>query len=360
MIGSLDYGGSQMFILSILEQLHSEGIVFDFIIDHPEELQIAERVKALGSRIFVLPAFKGYNIVSYLRAWNSFFQGHPEYNIIHGHVRSTAAIYLSIAKKYGLFTIAHSHSTNSGEGVKGRIKNAIQYFIRFVADYFMACSDEAGEWLFGTNVVKTNRYMTVFNGIDYDQYKFNAFTRDLYRDRLGIKKDDIVIGHVGRFNEAKNHIFLINVFNQINKKKRNTYLLLIGNTDKTEYSLSKKAVEEFKLQNSVIFLGPSNEINNWLNVMDCFVFPSKWEGFGIAALESQANGLKTYVSATIPHNIAISDNILFLPLTMPAEEWATLIIKKGFSREKGAYDSRYDIKVIAKKLSDFYRTYNAL
>lgn len=155
------------------------------------------------------------------------FENHSEYKIIHGHVRSTASIYLSIAKKFGLRTIAHSHSVSSGSGFSALVKNILQIPIRFKADYLFACSLEAGKWLFGEEAVKSNKFKLIKNAIDINKYKFDMEKRSFIRDFYHLN-DKYIIGHVGRFHPLKNHEFLIDVFNVVSKMREDAVLLLIG------------------------------------------------------------------------------------------------------------------------------------
>lgn len=106
---------------------------------------------------------------------------HPEYHVIHGHVRSTAAIYLNIAKKHGLITIAHSHSTSNGNGLAAIVKNILQFPIRNIADYLFACSDKAGIWLYGKKAIQKQNYKMIPNGVDLNRFAFNRTVREEMR-----------------------------------------------------------------------------------------------------------------------------------------------------------------------------------
>ncbi len=352
-IGSLNHGGSQALVLSLLEHMDRKKVMFDFIIDRADERQLEERVVKNGSVIYCLPLFTGRNCRQYIKAWDDFFCRHPEYHIIHGHVRSTASIYLGIARKHGLITIAHSHSTSSGSGLQAMIKNTMQYFIRYTADYFLSCSDEAGIWLFGRRAVRSDRYHLLTNGIDFDLYKPDALARLRLRKELGIS-ESMVYGHVGRFNEAKNQVFLLKIFKEIQRTDPTAKLLLVGGFDDAEYPRAKEYAEANGLSESVVFYGSTDDVRSVLNAMDCFIFPSRWEGFGIAALEAQANGLPCFVSDAIPEGVKISDDLEFLDVNGSPRYWAERILESGKKRSEGAYDERYDIEKVGAWLEGFY------
>jgi glycosyltransferase involved in cell wall biosynthesis len=353
MIGSLNFGGSQSLVTSLQEHINVEEIQFDYIIDHESERQLEEKIISYGSQIFTLPKFKGYNLISYIRAWNLFFNNHKEYKIIHGHVRSTASIYLWIAKRHGLFTIAHSHSTNSGKGIQAILKNSIQYFIRFVADYFFSCSQLAGEWLFGKKIASSDRHKVLPNGINFNVFKYDSNVRERIKKELDIV-DYYVIGHVGRFNIAKNHIFLIDLFFEFKKQNPQSKLFLVGGFDEVEYLKTVQKCQELNIANDVIFYGPSDEVHNVLNVFDCFVFPSLWEGLGIVAIEAQANGLNCLVSDNVPLDVKISNHIIYKSLNDSPNDWANCIQKFPQKRNECAYNRNFDIKYVANDLKNFY------
>ena len=186
MIGSLNIGGSQSMVINLHKAVDRSKVQFDYVVDHPDQLYYAETIKQLGGKVFELPTFKGTNFVEIRKAWKTFFREHPEYKILHSHVRSYASLYLPIARKAGLKTIIHSHSTSNGKGIASVVKRIMQYPLRFQADHFFACSKEAGAWLFGKKVVDSEKFHILQNAIDVEKYRFNQEIRDEYREKLGL------------------------------------------------------------------------------------------------------------------------------------------------------------------------------
>ena len=154
MIAALNYGGSQAMIVNLVRAMDRDKVQCDFIVDHPEYMGMKDIVESLGCKIYVMPTFHGTNVKEIKDAWGAFFVEHPEYQILHSHSRSYASIYLPIASKHGLKTIIHSHNTSNGKGFTAFVKDLLQKPLRRKADYFIGCSKEAGEWLFGEKVVK--------------------------------------------------------------------------------------------------------------------------------------------------------------------------------------------------------------
>ncbi len=353
MIGSLNIGGSQIMIINLYKAMDRTKIQFDFILDHPEELVLAPIVKELGAKIYTMPTFRGTNFSEVRRQWDVFFKKHPEYKILHSHVRSYASVYFPIAKKYGVKTIIHSHSTSNGGGISAFVKKILQYPLRYQADYFFGCSKEAGKWLFGERVVESDKYQVLQNAIDAEQYRYNEGIRKEYRREYGCENNKVYI-HVGRFHQAKNHAFLLNLFKKIAALSPKSILVLVG--DGELRGEIEEEINSLGMKNKVILLGNRNDVSNLLQMADCFLFPSAWEGLGMVAIEAQAAGLPCICSIYVPKLVAVTEKCVFLPLDN-LDAWVTEIQDLELVRED-TYDkivtAGFDIKVTTKKISSFY------
>lgn len=211
MIGMLDIGGSQAFVMNLYRALDRDKIQFDFIVDHPGQHHYAAEVEALGGRVYALPGFNGKNLLALRRAWNTFFIQHPEYKILHSHVRSYASLYLPIARAHGVKTIIHSHNTANGSGLSALGKAILQYPLRFQADHYMACSRAAGEWLFGTRVCESDQFQIFKNAINIRAITFSERERMEVRRELGFNGDQLVLGFLARVADQKNPLFAVEV-----------------------------------------------------------------------------------------------------------------------------------------------------
>ena len=227
-IASLHFGGSQAFVMNIYNNIDREKVQFDFVVTPEERKDLYSQVEQMGGRIFVCPKYTGKNHFAYCKWWDDFFTEHPEYHVIHGHVRSTASIYLKIAKKHGLVTIAHSHSTSNGSGISAIVKDMLRLPIRHTADYLFACSDKAGKWLYGEKATEQPNYWMIPNGVDLNRFAFCEEKRQQMRQELGIAEDTFVLGHIGRFTVPKNHQFLMELFAEYHEENPNSKLLLVG------------------------------------------------------------------------------------------------------------------------------------
>lgn len=354
MIGNLDIGGSQMMVLNLYKAIDKTQIQFDFVVDSVEKMALAEDVKAMGAKIYVMPKFNGVNVSEIRKSWKNFFLEHPEYKILHSHVRSYASLFVPVAKKQGVKTIVHSHSTSNGKGISSLVKMILQYPLRYQADYFFGCSDKAGEWLFGKKIVQSKKYFCLKNAIDVQKFKYNPQIRQEYRKELKVM-DKIVYMHVGRFHPAKNHEFLLRVFYEVKKRKTNAVLVLVG--DGEIRSNIEKMITDLGLVDSVILLGNRNDISSLLQAADYFLFPSKWEGFPVTLVEAQASGLPCFVSDTITEEAVITKLARKLPIDNGEECWLNAIVENKMNRKDTSEDikkSGFDINVTAKWLLVFY------
>lgn len=348
-------GGAENMIMNIYRCIDRERIQFDFIVHTEKEEFFDREIIQMGGKIFRVPRYNGKNHKKYIKAWDSFFQEHPEYHILHTHIRSTASIFLKIARRYGLVTIAHSHNTSEGRGIQALIKRFFELPLKKRADYYFACSEEAGRWLFGKNIVNNPNFYILKNAINAEQFEYNASIRECLRKEYGLK-GKLVVGHVGRFVEQKNHVFLIKVFEQL-LKRADARLLLLGDgklREQVEGMCKADGIME-----KVIFMGNRSDVASILTAMDVFLFPSIYEGLPVTLVEAQANGLPCVVTDTITQEVELG-NLYRVSLEEDVEIWANQILKvKPILQDRKAgvnaiKESGFDIYDNVQWLQDFY------
>lgn len=355
-LGGLDRGGAETMVMNLYRNIDRSKIQFDFIIHTESHGDYTDEILKLGGKIFSFPKYKGSNTFYYIKCWKNFFRDHPEYRIIHSHIRSTASIYLPIAKKFGLKTIAHSHSTSSGKGISALVKNIFQLPLRYIADYLFSCSEESGIWLYGRRAIKKNNHKIIKNSIDAEKFIFSNEARKAIREEFNIK-DEFVIGHIGRMTYPKNHEFLIEIFKKVHDKNPETKLMLVG-AGELENRIKQKVIE-LGLSESVIFTGSRADVPELLFAMDVFVFPSRFEGLGIVVIEAQASGLYSVCSDAVPLEAKLSELVEYLSLQESAEKWADAVLsyQDGYKR-KDMYQTicaaGYDIIDNVRWLEEFY------
>ena len=352
-LNAMNRGGAESMVMNLYRAVDRSIIQFDFIVHSEKKGEFNDEIEQLGGKIYVCPKFKGHNIFQYKLWWETFFREHKEYRILHSHIRSCASLYIPVAKKHGLKTIIHSHSTSNGKGFKSLAKKILQYPLRYQADYLVACSKEAGEWLFGKAYLRRGKYMIIPNAVDVKKFSLNENVRNDYRKQLGVE-GKIVFGNVGRFHESKNHMFLLDVFSEIHRRNGNTVLMLVG--DGYLRSVIENRIHQLGLDNSVILTGTRSDVPNLMQAMDVFLFPSLWEGLPVTLVEAQAAGLPCLVSDRITTDADISNLIHRLSID-DVSKWADLalspLVRHDVSKEIKA--SGFDIKDSAKSLTTFYQ-----
>ena len=347
-VPNMQSGGLETLIMNIYRNIDRDKIQFDFLVHYKEKKFYDDEILKLGGKIYRFSLRDDNNIFKYMKELDDFFKKHQEYKIVHCHMASIGALVFKIAKKNNIkVRIAHSHNSNTEKTFKGLVKKIMVQPYKYFSTNNFACSMDAGRFLF-----KNKPFQIVNNGINIDKFSYNVKIRNEVRDELGISKNDYVIGHIGRFCEQKNHRFLIDVFHKISDKK--TKLLLVG-TGELEDEI-KTIVKKYKIESRVLFLENRNDVEKIYQAMDCFAFPSVFEGLGIVLIEAQASGLKTFCSDNIPRETQVTDNIEYLKLD------ENLWVKKIKSNINTKYERKildkrileFDIKSVAKKMEDDY------
>ncbi len=357
-LGALHRGGAETFVMNVYRHIDRTKIQFDFIIHTDENCSYRNEIEKMGGRIYIVRRFRFGNMILYIKSWKELLAGHPEWSVVHGHVRSTACIYMHIAKRAGRTVIAHSHSISNGRGMKGIVRDVMQYPVRYIADYFFACSEAAGEWMFGKGIVRTHpHYKIIKNAIDVADFKYDKnYDNEIKREHNLLNKK--IIGTVGRLCDAKNPFFILDVFQAMHERNQDTVLLWSGDGELREEI--EEAVKERKLQRNVRLLGSVADVYKLYSAFDVFLFPSKWEGLGISLVEAQAAGLPCFVSECIPKEAMICDFVRQLNLKQGCHVWADEVLKElrlSSDRDRGYKDvinAGYDISNIAIDLQRVY------
>ena len=354
-LGGLNRGGAESMVMNLYRNVNREEIQFDFIIHTEAHQDYTDEILAMGGKIYSFPRFRGYNIITMKRYWNAFFTEHPEYKILHSHVRSYASLYIPIAKAHGLTTIIHSHSTSNGKGFASLVKRVLQSSLKKKADYLFACSEESGRWLYGDKAIQGENYRMIPNAVDTEKFAFNPSVRTEMRKVLGIAEGTVVYGHVGRLHPAKNHPFLLDTFHRIHEKQPNSLLLIVG--DGELRSEIEEKIGALGIADAVKMLGSRGDVAELMQAMDIFLFPSRWEGLPVTVVEAQAAGLPCYLSDTITRDVDTSPLVTYLPITGGEDIWVDTVLTRPNLRQdvKESIKARgFDIKEAAKNLSDFY------
>lgn len=334
-------------ILEFYENI-SPKYKMDFIFITQPGSNHLERFADRGSKFYVLTN-RNSNPLIYMKNLSKILNEN-EYDIVHIHGNSrtlTTELYVCNSCKIKNKVI-HAHSTSTKHPIVHRLlKNKFEK----LTQWNLAASMDAGFFLFGKQP-----FEVLPNGINVDKYSYNKKFRKSLRDNLNIKDEEIVLGHVGSLDKNKNQRYLINLMEEISDEKYR--LILIG--DGPDRTILEEMISNKGLEDQVILLGRQNNVNEWLSAFDFFVYPSFKEGFGLAVIEAQANGLKCFVSDSIPSETNVTGKVETFDLSKPISNLASKI-KANNPREidsdlmfSKVLDSEFNIKNAVNKLEKYY------
>lgn len=328
-LGNLECGGIQKWLLNIYRSIDRTQMQFDFLVHFSNRSFYDEEIEELGGKIYYFSVRDDFNFIKYRRDLYKFFLSHREYQIVHGHYAALGYIYLDIAQKCDVpIRIAHSHNAFYEKTLIGLGGHLLDRWFAQKATERIACSKEAGDYLYGNR-----SYRIQYNSILSEEYRYNCEIREQVRIEFGFE-DRFVIGNVGRFSKQKNHLFLLKVFELLYKENKNARLLLCGDgklKDKIERSVRKLACKD-----AVVFAGNRRDISRILQGIDVFVLPSLYEGNPVSVIEAQAAGLPCILSDRITKDVNVAMCIQYVSLgssRKSIKEWVNAIqTKERFSR----------------------------
>lgn len=346
-------GGVEAVVMNYYRNIDKNKIQFDFIFDDDSNDIPYKEIEELGGKVILIPPYQ--KIFKYHKELKRVLK-EGNYKIVHSHINVLSVFSLYAAKKANVkVRISHSHSTtNKSEKKKNLLKQFLRPFSKLFSTHYFACTEHAGIWMFGKKE-KENIYV-LNNAIDLEQFKYDEKSRKEIREEFNISEDTLVIGHIGRFVKQKNHEFILNVFNKLQEKEKKAVLLLVGQGPLID-EIKEKA-KELKIEDKVIFAGQRNDINKLYQAFDLFLFPSLYEGLGMVLIEAQTSGLFSIASKEVPSIAKVTENVEFLDLNEPIDNWVESILKntnkKRENKIKEIQKHGYDIKTEVKKLEEKY------
>ena len=357
----LSYGGQEAFIYNMYSNFENDKIKYTFFSPYYcDNTKLKELIKSKKDKLIVCnntfdSKLRKYYYIKELKKHIK----KNKYDIVHIHSGSILALALGakICKKNGIKrVIVHSHCTGV-EGIKHKLVKKLfrKTFLKYTDDY-LGCSLDAINFKFPEEIVMRNNYTVIKNGIDLNKFAFNQKERTEYRRNLDLENKYVML-NVGRMTEQKNQLYLIEILNRLvnEKKEENVILMIVG--DGPLLSKINERIEKYNLRNNIIILKNRNDVNNLMSASDIFLFSSIYEGLGIVAIESQANGLITLCSEHVPNEANASELYKAISLN-EMENWIKTILKnKNYKRKDNLETIKkngYDVRECAKVLEDYY------
>ena len=359
-------GGIETYLIEQFRHLDKSKIDYDFVnITGEYSICYEDEILASGSKIFKVVSRHKNPLLHYWQWFNILLQNKGVYDVIVLNTNSLEYVFpLVLGKIFGIpVRVIHSH--NSGfENKQGLARRLLvgmnKKLLAWSANLRFACSNNAGNWMFGNQ-----SFHVIHNAINLKKYEFNKSVRDKIRYEENINDKDLAIITIGRFTYQKNHSFVIDVFNELQKKHTNVVLLLVGKDDESTPYLEdiKYKILEYGISDKVRFLGMREDVPKLMQAADICLMPSLFEGFGIVAIEAQAASLPTIISDQFPKEIDVSMYITRLSLDIEVKKWAEAIINSSkynrvscYEEIKAAgYDIRNETERVEKLLIDAYQ-----
>lgn len=359
-VNSLGMGGNVIFVMNFFRRFDKEKFQVDFLIYDDTKMDFYEEVKAAGSQVFVIQKKhknKFLQLFSQMRQVRKFLKKN-DYDVIHCHSCSFVGIFRGAIP--GMFTkktkvIAHGHNPGRPKNIftDKLARKIFRAVLSKAADMGFACSDESGASKYTDKFMKTDRYQVINNAIETKKFRFSPENREAVRNKYGIG-DKFVIGSIGRLEEQKNYLYMIDVLADYVKISENACLLLVGDGSQRDQITAK--AKEKGVEKHLIMAGSTNTPEIFYSAMDVFVLPSIFEGFGFVNIEAQVSGLSCVVSNAVPREINISGKVDFLNFN--TSEWCTALEKVRNSSDPAQRTSvdteKYDIKNECRRMEGYY------
>lgn len=340
-------------IMNYYRNMDKTGMQIDFVVPNVISDEYRKELTENGARIFFLQ--RKSNPFVYEKNLYRIMEIN-QYDVVHVHGNS-AMMLIDIwpAKKLNVpVRIVHSHNTSCSHMILHKM--LLPMFNKCYTHGF-SCGQDAGKWLYGDRP-----FVEVKNGINLKKYRFNLKIRDFYRKKISAN-DRIVIGHIGNFIEQKNHTFLLDWFSEL-VKEDDKYLLILISDGSLMDSMKEKA-HSLGLDDSVLFLGKTTEVPQYLQAMDIFVLPSLYEGLPVVLIEAQAAGLPCIVADTVAKEVDLTKTLSFLPITN-TDIWIkqikniNIVTDRSVQCEKNQKKiavAGYDVTQNANQLKELYEEY---
>lgn len=358
-VGRMMGGGVEATVMNHYRHIDRERVQFDFYAQSDSTVIPREEIESLGGRVFIIPPYK--NPISYMAELERLFSK-TKPDIVHSNMNAVSVFTLRAAKRAGVkVRIAHSHSTsNPNERAKTLVKNVLRPFSRVYPTHLAACSEHAAKWLFGAKAVAEGKVRIIRNALDLDNFVFSIQVRNEKRLALGITPNQLVVGQVGRLCFQKNQSFSLRVFEKVLKSHPDAVFVIVGEGD------SREELEQLTLSlglaEHVRFLGVRTDVAELYSMFDVLLFPSAYEGLGMAAIEAQAAGLPVIASDRVPDEAGIVLELMQrLSLDDDPAEWAEAVVAvKQHTTERAERtvelaQAGYDIYQSAKQLANWYK-----
>lgn len=362
-VGGLNCGGAETWLVQVYRAMDRSHYRFDFLVHSDGPFHYEQELQSLGAKVIRCDGLG--NPPQYAVNLSRILRRHGPYDCVHSHVHLFSGYVAAIAavNRVPLCLVQSHFDSTSAEQKYNFVRRSYARMMRrlifLAANSRIAVSRAAGDSLFGNAAASARTWSYLPLGIDLEPYR-KPVSRSAIRAELGLADDSVAIFHVGRFDEPKNHKFLVEIAASLCAIEPHVRFFFVG--DGPLRPKIQDQVRSYNLDGRVQFLGVRKDVPRILRgAADLFLFPSLYEGRPLAHMEAQLAGLLSIVSDVVPTEADVLPmQVIRLPLAKPAAAWAqdiAAIIRSGLKRwatDLSTLEATVSIEASAKHLSNLY------
>ncbi|WP_336183722.1 glycosyltransferase family 1 protein [Bacillus sp. 205(2023)] len=329
-LSGMNRGGAETMVMNLYRKMDRSKVQFDFLTYRNDPCAYDEEILSLGGRLFYVPSIGQSNPLTFVKNIRNTIKENGPFSAVHAHTDFQTGFIALAARLAGVqVRVCHSHNTSWKTGFNWKDRLQLMVFRRLILAYateLCACGEDAGRFLFGRSNMERKRVHLLPNGIDLDLFSPAGQAADDEKKSRGIASDRLIIGHVARFHEVKNHAFLLKLAVHLKKRGVRFQMVLAGDGPLREQM--EEEARRLNLLSDVLFLGTEEHIHELMRTFDVFVMPSLYEGLPVVLVEAQASGLPCIISDTITEKVDTGLGLVKrVSLSKPMDIWAETIVR---------------------------------
>ncbi len=278
-------GGGERHVADLMRRLPEHGI--EVVLAAPGGGDLGVLARELEITTYDVPIASGLSWGKVRAMRNAIDHSWPD--LVHAH-GSRAAAFARLADPHAaervIYTLHGIHIDKAGSALRRSAFLSLERYLRPKTALFITVDKadvEKGERL---GILRADHTSTVHNGIELPQ---PSADRGVFRQELGIKKEQLVVLSIGRFHEQKDQITLLEAFARVSVAQSKAVLVLMG-SGPLEPQLREKA-SALGLERNLKLVAPRASLAEVYTDADLFALSSRWEGLPYVVLEAMAYGL---------------------------------------------------------------------
>lgn len=298
-------GGAQEVTLLITRRLLREG--YPVVLAHgPGDGSTIERLARdhPNLEILYIPEFRRrilpvHDLIALVRLVR-YLKTHPV-QLVHTHTSKAGMIGRWAARLAGVPVIIHSprgsifHPVYFGRPMLWFFSFMEKITAAFTDKILTLCESERQDYL-ARSIAPAEKITTLYSGVEVDRYRAVRVDVERKKAELGIPAGRPVLGYAARFAPEKGHELCLSVFRKVAERIPEAVLVLAG--EGPLEAMVRRRVLEFSLEDKVVMIGYRLDLAEVLQIFDCFIQPSIWDGLPRAMIEAML-GQKPVVATAV-------------------------------------------------------------